>query len=109
MCVTRTSSPALYPAGTAFADGSEGAIDVFYFPDINGDGPVLTAGTIAAGFDDDPATMAVMEYLATGEYAENRQAEQTAELDGSISGFLSAPRVRTRACTSRSSRRSWRS
>ena len=79
----------LYPAGTAFADGSEDAIDVFYFPDINGDGPVLSAGTIAAAFDDDPATMAVMEYLAGPEYAEIRQAKQTAELDGSISGYLS--------------------
>ncbi len=79
----------LYPAGTAFADGSEDAIDVFYFPDINGDGPVLSAGTIAAAFDDDPATMAVMEYLAGPEYAQIRQAKQTAELDGSISGYLS--------------------
>ncbi|MEO1056708.1 MAG: ABC transporter substrate-binding protein, partial [Actinomycetota bacterium] len=33
-----------FPEGTAFADGSEGAVDVFYFPDINGDSPVLTAG-----------------------------------------------------------------
>jgi alpha-glucoside transport system substrate-binding protein len=79
----------LYPPGTAFADGSEEAVDVFYFPDINGDGPVLSAGNIAAAFDDDPATMAVMEYLATADYAEGRQRRQTAELDGSISGFLS--------------------
>ena len=79
----------LYPPGTAFADGSEDTIDVFYFPDINGDGPVLSAGNIAAAFDDDPATMAVMEYLATADYAESRQEKQTAELDGSISGFLS--------------------
>ncbi len=80
----------LYPAGTTFADGSEDAIDVFYFPDINGDGPVLSAGTIAGAFDDDPATMAVMEYLASSEYAEIRQQKQTEELDGSISGYLSA-------------------
>jgi len=80
----------LYPAGTAFADPENPeAIDVFYFPDINGDGPVLTAGTIAGAFDDDPATMAVMEYLATPEYAQTRQEKQTAELDGSISGYLS--------------------
>ncbi len=80
----------LYPAGTAFADPENpDAIDVFYFPDINGDGPVLTAGTIAGAFDDDPATMAVMEYLATPEYAQIRQQKQTAELDGSISGYLS--------------------
>ncbi len=79
----------LYPAGTAFADGSDNAIDVFYFPDINGDGPVLTAGTIAGAFDSDPATMAVMAYLATPEYAQIRQGKQTANLDGSISGYLS--------------------
>jgi len=79
----------LYPAGTAFADGSEDAIDVFYFPDINGDGPVLTAGTVAGAFDENPSTMAVMAYLATPEYAETRQRIQTEELEGSISGYLS--------------------
>ncbi len=81
----------LYPAGTIFADPADPeSIDVFYFPDINGDAPVLTAGTIAGAFDDDPATMAVMEYLATPEYASIRQGKQTAELDGSVSGYLSA-------------------
>ncbi len=80
-----------FPDGTAFADESNpDAIDVFYFPDINGDRPVLTAGTLAAGFNDEPATMAVLEYMATAEYAELRQAAQTAELDGGLSGFLSA-------------------
>ncbi len=80
----------LYPAGTAFADpANPEAIDIFYFPDINGDAPVLTAGTIAGAFDDDPATMAVMEYLATPDYAQTRQEKQTAELGGSLSGYLS--------------------
>ncbi len=79
-----------FPPGTAFADGSEGAIDAFYFPDINGDRPTLTAGNFAAAFNDDPATMAVLEFMATGEYAGLRQAEQSAQLDGSVSGFLSA-------------------
>ena len=79
-----------FPDGTAFADGSEDAIDVFYFPDINGDRPVLTAGTYAAAFDDDPATMAVLAYMSSPEYANLRQATQTAELDGGLSGFLSA-------------------
>ena len=80
----------LYPEGTAFADPENpDAIDVFYFPDINGDAPVLSAGTLAGAFDDDPATMAVMEYLATPEYAQIRQQKQTAELGGSISGYLS--------------------
>ena len=81
----------LYPAGTTFADPSDPeSIDVFYFPDINGDGPVLSAGNFAAAFNDDPATMAVMEYLATPEYAQTRQQLQSAELEGSLSGFLSA-------------------
>ena len=80
----------LFPEGTTFADGEEGSVDVFYFPDINGDKPVLTAGTFAAGFNDDPATMAVLAYMATGEYASKRQAAQTAELGGALSGFLSA-------------------
>ena len=79
-----------FPAGTKFADGSDDAIDVFYFPDINGDKPVLTAGTYAAAFDDNPATMAVLEYMASADYAQKRQAEQTKLLDGGLSGFLSA-------------------
>ncbi|NQY56348.1 MAG: carbohydrate ABC transporter substrate-binding protein [Ilumatobacteraceae bacterium] len=78
-----------FPEDTAFADGSPGSVDVFYFPDNDGSRPVLTAGTLAAAFDDDPATMAVMEYLATPEYAETRQAAQ-ADFLGGLSGFLSA-------------------
>lgn len=81
----------LYPAGTPFANPENpDAIDVFYFPDINGDGPVLSAGNFAAAFNDDPATMAVLEYMATADYAQNRQRIQSAELDGSLSGYLSA-------------------
>ncbi|MGB3736919.1 MAG: ABC transporter substrate-binding protein [Ilumatobacter sp.] len=80
-----------FPAGQAFADESDpDSVDVFYFPDIDGSRPVLTAGTLAAAFNDDEATMAVLEFIASAEYAEIRQAEQTAQLDGAISGFLSA-------------------
>ena len=79
-----------FPKGTKFADGSAGAVDVFYFPDINGDKPVLTAGTYAAGFNDKAATMAVLEYMSTADYAQKRQAEQTKLLNGGLSGFLSA-------------------
>ena len=79
-----------FPEGTPFADGSEDAITVFYFPDVRGDAPALTAGTLAAAFNDEPATMAVLEYMATADYAENRQREQTRLLDGGLSGFLSA-------------------
>ncbi len=80
----------LFPEGTVFADGSPEAVDVFYFPDINGDRPVLTAGIFAAAFDDDPATMAVMNYIATADYAEKRQAAQTEAVGGGLSGYLSA-------------------
>ena len=80
----------LFPEGTVFADGSEDSINVFYFPDINGDGPVLSAGNFAAAFNDNPETMAVLEYMASADYAQSRQAKQSAELDGSLSGYLSA-------------------
>ncbi len=81
---------AFIPEGTAFADGSEDAVDVFYFPDINGDRPVLGAGTLVAAFDDNEATMAVAEYMAGADYAEARQTAQTALKEGGLSGFLSA-------------------
>jgi len=83
---------AFIPEGTAFADGSEGAVDVFYFPDINGDAPVLGAGTLAAAFNADPNVHSLLAYLATPAYAEARQAAQQ-ELKGggaALSGFLSA-------------------
>ncbi|WP_420451091.1 ABC transporter substrate-binding protein [Ilumatobacter sp.] len=80
-----------FPEGTTFADESDpDTIDTFYFPDINGDRPVLTAGTLAAAFNDDPATMAVLNYMATADYAETRQRLQTEALGGALSGFLSA-------------------
>ena len=83
---------AFIPEGTAFADGSEGAVDVFYFPDINGDKPVLGAGTLAAAFNERPEVHALLAYMATPEYAMARQQAQ-AELKGggaALSGFLSA-------------------
>jgi len=81
----------LFPEGTTFADPDDPtAVDVFYFPDINGDTPVLTAGIFAAAFNDDPATMAVMDYIATAEYAETRQRLQTEAVGGGLSGYLSA-------------------
>ena len=78
----------LFPPDTAFADGSEDAIDVFYFPDIDGSHPVLTAGNFAAAFDEEPATMAVLAYMATPEYGQLRQQLQAAETGG-LSGYLS--------------------
>ena len=52
--------------------------------------PVLTAGIFAAAFDEDPATDAVMQYIATADYAETRQRNQTAAVGGGLSGYLSA-------------------
>ena len=78
-----------FPAGVAFADGSPEAVDVFFFPSVKGDKPVLGAGVLASVFNDRPEVWAVMEYLSTPEYAEARQTFQAAE-QGGISGFLSA-------------------
>jgi alpha-glucoside transport system substrate-binding protein len=77
------------PEGTVF--GPEG-VDVFYFPDINGDAPVLGAGTLAAAFNADPNVHALLGYMASAEYAEARQQAQQALKGGSpaLSGFLSA-------------------
>ena len=64
---------AFFPDGTAF--GPDG-VDVFYFPSVKGDRPVLGAGTLVAAFRDAPEVWAVMEYYATAQYADNRQRFQ---------------------------------
>ncbi len=81
--------PAFIPEGTAYADGSEGAVDVFYFP-ANEGSPILVAGTVASAFRDAPEVWAVMEYFSSAEYANARQAAQTERKGGGLSGFLSA-------------------
>ncbi len=80
---------AFIPEGTAFADGSEDAVDVFYFPSNEGS-PVLGAGTLAAAHNDRPEVWAVMEYFGSVEYANARQAAQAERKGGALSGFLSA-------------------
>jgi alpha-glucoside transport system substrate-binding protein len=63
--------------------GPDGDVDAFFlpgsaaYPDI-----ALTGGSYAAAFNDDPAVMATMEYLATVTFAEQRAATTTG-------GFLS--------------------
>ncbi len=81
-----------FPEGTVFADPENpDSVNVFYFPDVDGGSrPVLTAGTLAAAFNDKPETMAVMAYIATSEYAETRQRILTEFLGGGLSGYLSA-------------------
>ena len=87
-----------FPEGTAFADGSEDAIDAFYFPDINGDRPVLTAGTLRRRVRRRRRPRwPCCAYMSTPEYANLRQATQTAELDGTDCPASSRPsRARTR-------------
>lgn len=79
---------AFFPDGTAF--GPDG-VDVFYFPSVSGDRPVLGAGTLVAAFRDAPEVWAVMEYYATPGYADNRQRFQNLSKGGGavLSGFLS--------------------
>ncbi len=81
---------AFIPEGTVFADGSEDAVDTFYFPSIKGDSPVLGAGTLVGAFRDAPEVWAVMKYFASSDYAEARQTLQTDLKGGGLSGFLSA-------------------
>lgn len=80
-----------FPEGTPAADGSEGAIDVFYFPSVKGDKPVLGAGTLVGAFADRPEVWEVMKYFASAEYADARQQAQAIAQGGgsSLSGFLS--------------------
>ncbi len=71
-----------------------GPVNVFYFPSVRGDKPVLGAGTLVGAFRDAPEVWAVMSYMSSPEYATARQISQ-AELNGgtageTLSGFLSA-------------------
>lgn len=84
---------AFFPDGTPVQDGSEGAIDVFQFPQGDTDPPiVLTAGTLVGAFTDRPEVWAVMEYFGTPEFANLRQAAQKEAKGGGdvLSGFNTA-------------------
>ncbi len=88
-----------FPEGTPAADGSEGAVDVFYFPSNTEDKPVLGSGTLAGAFEDRPEVWMVMEYFGSAEYANARQARQQAIQAGDaedpsvvLSGFNTANR-----------------
>ena len=82
---------AFIPAGTVFGDGP-GEVNVFYFPDINGDKPVLGAGVLAVAFNDDANVMSLMSYMGSAQYAMERQQAQATRKggNGALSGFLSA-------------------
>lgn len=79
-----------FPESTEFANDSPDSLDVFYFPDISGNKPILTSNTYAVATNDEAATMAVMQYLASSDYAQARQGAQAIAIDGGITGFLSA-------------------
>ena len=90
---------AFFPEGTPAADGSEGAVDVFYLPSNSAEKPVLGSGTLAGAFEDRPEVWQVMEYFGSAEYANARQASQQALQAGDaedpsavLSGFNTANR-----------------
>ncbi|MGI9596751.1 MAG: ABC transporter substrate-binding protein [Acidimicrobiales bacterium] len=79
-----------FPEGTPANDGSDEAVNAFYFPTVSGDRPLLVAGVLASMFNDRPEVHAVLEHLTTVEYANARQAYQVEQQGGGTSGFLSA-------------------
>ena len=86
---------AFFPEGTPVADGSEDAVDVFFFPGNGTDRPVLGGGTFVGAFNDRPEVWQVMEYFASPEYANARQEAQQALQQGDsedlvLSGFVTA-------------------
>jgi alpha-glucoside transport system substrate-binding protein len=80
---------AFLPEGTTV--GPDGQVNTFYFPAADASSsPVLTAGNSAAAFRDAPEVWAVMEYLGSAQYAEERQKAQREIKGGDASGFLTA-------------------
>lgn len=80
---------AFLPEGTSV--GPDGQVDTFYFPAADASSsPVLTAGNAASAFRDAPEVWAVMEYLGSSQYAEERQKAQREIKGGDASGFLTA-------------------
>ena len=73
-------------------EGTSDSVDVFYFPSVDENRPVLGAGTLAGAFIDREVVWAVMEFFGSPEYANARQAAQKEAKggDGQLSGFNSA-------------------
>ncbi|MGI9615106.1 MAG: protein kinase domain-containing protein [Acidimicrobiales bacterium] len=79
------------PPGTALADGTAGAVDVFYLPSEDQNRPLISGGAWGAAFEDRPEVWVVLRYLASPEYANARQAAQRDAAGRSeLSGFLTA-------------------
>jgi alpha-glucoside transport system substrate-binding protein len=80
---------AFLPEGTPV--GPDGTVNTTYFPAADeSSSPTLTAGNSAAIFRDAPEVWAVMEYLGSAEYAQERQKAQREIKGGDSSGFLTA-------------------
>lgn len=80
---------AFLPEGTP--TGPNGTVGTFYFPAVDdSSSPVLTAGNAASAIRDAPEVWAVMEYLGSTRYAEERQKAQREIKGGDASGFLTA-------------------
>jgi alpha-glucoside transport system substrate-binding protein len=79
----------LFPEGTTFGSGTD-EVSAFYFPsDV--DRPALVTSVGAVAFRDAPEVWAVMEYLGSPEYADERQSAQAAWMaPTAFSGFLTA-------------------
>jgi alpha-glucoside transport system substrate-binding protein len=54
---------------------TENGVSAFYFPDINGDRPVLGGGEFVGAFRDAPEVHAVAAYLASPEFSNAKAAE----------------------------------
>jgi alpha-glucoside transport system substrate-binding protein len=82
---------AFIPEGTVY--GPDGDINTFYFPALDDTRkPILVAGTGVVATRDAPEVWAVMEYLASAEYTNNRQDAQVARKGGGeiSGGYMSA-------------------
>ena len=82
---------AFIPEGIGVGEGE--TIDTFYFPAVDDSkSPILVAGTGVSAFRDAPEVWAVMEYLGSSDYANERQNAQVARKGGGeiSSGYLTA-------------------
>jgi|GEM_PF-123893 len=74
-----------------FYDGDVSELDVFAFPSgTSATTPIVGGAHLAGAFNDRTATMAVLEYMGSAQYANTRQIAQRASRGGGISGFYTA-------------------
>ena len=82
-----------FDSGTSFGGPDDDAVDVFLLPPTaDGESSALVSTVTAAATDDRPEVWAVMAYLGSAAYADERQRVQSGRNDGDEarpSGFLS--------------------